>query len=229
MLLVGLLLGAGLTFSFQYAVAIDKDPEPSGTATLSLAAPKSVSVLTNTGGFTVPTILQYKQSSCTSCSGQDVVNEIMIDVNGDGLTDIANVDKDPYTGNNTYLNNGDGTWVVGKGVQEYDGYNYVYHYTDINGDGKVEQLQTQWQPSGDGYYFVSISGTGLVTNASVKVLSTRPFERGLHFMDVNGDSLPDMVISGYDFQGSLGSNYLYKAIFLNTGIGWEKVYEAVGS
>jgi RHS repeat-associated protein len=110
--------------------------------------------------------------------------------------------------------------------------NYDSRLVDINGDGLDDWEWTD----GTNIYFDLNTGTGwgaadpnyTISTSSLDVVnvmgSTYYFDRGIRFVDVNGDGLPDFVHSYSVSYTSCGSvcpeQDTYSTVMLNTGNGW---------
>ena len=158
------------------------------------------------------------------------------DVNGDGLPDFV---KDIQSGTPvyspaeaTYLGNGS-SWtatttifaapepVPEPGISN----NYDPRLVDIFGDGLDDYEYTD----GTKIYFLQNTGTGwgaadprytIATSSVYETGGGSYYDRGIRFVDINGDGLPDFVHS-YSCTGSYGpEEATYSTIMLNTGSGW---------
>src|SRR5712692_7762145 len=109
------------------------------------------------------------------------------------------------------------------GTATYDNSQLV----DINGDGLSDWVYSDSSQT----YVVLNTGTGWESSPSsqwtlsTSTLYTNYSDRGMRFIDINGDGLPDFVRSysmGHPNAG-FGGGYeegTYQVVFLNTGLGW---------
>ena len=115
--------------------------------------------------------------------GQIDAEVILIDVNGDGMTDIS----ENY--NEIYLSNGNGTFseAISSPFEHNDDYR---HCGDINGDGLPDLLINQDLPtSAYDLYFADGKGSFVFKN-------TLMFDDGYiltNIADINGDGLSDLI------------------------------------
>jgi hypothetical protein len=124
----------------------------------------------------------------------------LIDMNGDGILDLA-VSSSSYNGGIfVYLGLGDGTFQSSAitHVQGAGAYPMAATAADFNGDGKADIAQLYWV-SVDTYLG---NGDGSVQNAVTSTLSLVP---GYVMMpgDFNGDGKLDFIYGGY-YQNSIG-------------------------
>src|SRR6266851_1196316 len=165
-----------------------------------------------------------------------VTSGIFGDVNGDGLPDYEEAVSGlgaPF-GDYAYLGNGF-EWGAATttifapkremptGTATYDNSQLV----DINGDGLSDWVYSDSSQT----YVVLNTGTGWESSPSsqwtlsTSTLYTNYSDRGMRFIDINGDGLPDFVRSysmGHPNAG-FGGGYeegTYQVVFLNTGLGW---------
>jgi RHS repeat-associated protein len=153
------------------------------------------------------------------------------DVNGDGLPDYEEDVYNYSTGEGAYLGNGSAwdsaTTTIFQPVEPMpaESTNYDSRLIDINGDGLADWEWTD----GTNIYFDLNNGTGwgppdpnyTIATSSVDYAGGTYYDRGVRFIDVNGDGLPDYVHS-YSVTTSGGSPELatYSTVMLNTGSGW---------
>ncbi len=143
----------------------------------------------------------------------------LIDINNDGRVDLI---KSNEITNSVYINNGSGwaqnsTWTFPTDITNSSNSDVGTRFVDLNGDGWTDIIRssnlgsvvretwlnncsgwvnsTTWQPP-VGLYFVDGS-----------------IEKGIRFVDVNGDGLVDMLIS----YANGGSNF---NVWINKGDGW---------
>ena len=132
------------------------------------------------------------------------------DFNGDGKLDLA---VSSTAGNynspgilTIFLGNGDGTFTAGYSATGVDG---VFSAADFNGDGKIDLLVNQGTTS-----TVVLIGNGdgtFATGTTVGAFQT------LAVADLNGDSIPDLVVS---FVGSTNGYYsTTTGVYLGNGDG----------
>jgi len=155
------------------------------------------------------------------------------DVNGDGLPDY--VTALPGTlATTTYLGNGsafDATttiFVAPKSFPTSVPTETASQLVDINGDGLDDWVYS----SSSKMYVLLNTGTGWASTpdprwtfaTSTLYLGTSSpttyYDRGIRFMDLNGDGLPDLVRAYKNTTGCSGEAADVKAVYLNTGSGW---------
>lgn len=169
---------------------------------------------------------------------------ILGDVNGDGLPDFeAGVYEGggPDSQAGAYLGNGNGwnaatTTIFQPVTVMPGGYGYPNsdaRLVDVNGDGLPDWEYTD----GANIYFALNNGTGWGSPNAAYTIATSSlyyagtsgynyfyYDRGIRFVDVNGDGLPDYVHSYSGSCTSCGSNppeqASYSTVMLNTGHGW---------
>src|SRR5262249_23581739 len=146
------------------------------------------------------------------------------DVNGDGLPDY--VTSLPGTiATTTYLGNGsawDATTTVfaaSKAFPTTVPTETASQLVDINGDGLDDWVYS----SGNSMYVLINNGTGwpsspdpqwTIATSTLWVSTSSPttyYDRGIRFMDLNGDGLPDLVRS-YSNSGCQGEQATVKAV-----------------
>jgi RHS repeat-associated protein len=164
------------------------------------------------------------------------------DLNGDGLPDFVQDLPGGTTGvnNGAYLGNGSAwnaatTTIFSPVTSMPDNLGSTNHdprLVDINGDGLDDWESTD----GTNIYFDLNNGTGwgavdpnyTIATSSLDIVShsgsTYYFDRGIRFVDVNGDGLADFVHSYSVSYTSCGSvcpeQDTYSTVMLNTGSGW---------
>jgi hypothetical protein len=156
-------------------------------------------------------------------------------VNGDGLPDyIANAPgyEDPAS----YLGNGLGPWYksvstfIPRQVFPSTGLSATSsQLVDVNGDSLDDWVYSDgsntyvllnngsgWNPSPDAAWTIATS--------TLYASGANYYDRGIRFIDINGDRLPDMVRAYQNPSGghtcSGGEIAEVKAVYLNTGHGW---------
>ncbi len=137
--------------------------------------------------------------------GKDLGTQL-VDVNGDGLTDVVHGLKSTIFGNskNTYLNTGSG-WATST---LWDLPDYLiwadeavsdigYRFEDVNGDGLVDlSINNTFGgsiPDDDIYINTGAGWTNSIGNFPPYQFVTSTGDTGARFMDVNADRLPDEV------------------------------------
>lgn len=156
-------------------------------------------------------------------------------LNGDSITDYAQSLVD-LGSNVSHYGNGQGwsstsDFVPVKGMPNGFGANVSYNsqLVDVNGDGLDDWM---WSDSNNTYFCLNqgtswdgscVSSWTLATSTLYDTVSAGYADRGMRFVDVNGDNLPDFI-RGYNgdsiggpYPGERGSAY---QLFLNTGSGW---------
>lgn len=153
------------------------------------------------------------------------------DVNGDGLPDY--VTSLPGTlATTTYLGNGsawDATTTVFAAAKSFPtatSTETASQLVDVNGDGLDDWVYS----IGNNMYVLLNTGTGWSTSpdphwtfatSTLYLSGGTYYDRGIRFMDLNGDGLPDLVRSYQNTGGCSGAEVAdVKAVYLNTGSGW---------
>jgi FG-GAP-like repeat len=182
---------------------------------------------TTTWAGVIPTFLLLPTSYTTGFFG---------DVNGDGLPDYV-IALASSTGqsslNGAYIVNGSAwnsatttPWVPVKNVPTGSSDCTASQLFDVNGDGLADWVWTD----GTNTYVQLNSGTGwnstpdprwTLSTSTVYVSGGTCYDRGMRFVDVNGDGLPDFVRS-YTVSASSGLPEVTTSqfVYLNTGSGW---------
>ena len=143
----------------------------------------------------------------------------LVDLNRDGLIDIVGADKLNPSFNESWISNGTGwtrndSWNVPDYIVDEYQVDTGMRFVDFNGDGLIDivrgdgSLRKSWQNTGNGW--ILNSTWNLPTNTHPIDKSAGIFERGVRFVDFNGDGLIDIYSSTDDWQ------YSWK----NTGNGW---------
>lgn len=156
--------------------------------------------------------------------GKDMGVRVM-DVNGDGALDLvyARYSSTGTLSQSVYINNNDGTgWTASASASvpigfTTDGGLYIGVETfDVDGDGLPDivksrdgQAQEVYINNGDGTGWTLASGY----TVPVYFATSAPSDMGVRQMDVNGDSLTDLVYARYV------SGTLSQAVYLNNGNG----------
>lgn len=157
------------------------------------------------------------------------------DVNGDGLPDLIHSkflsQNNPGNINEVYLNKGDGTgWELDPNRQlpEYfkaDGTDMDEgrYIIDVNGDGLVDFINSAYSNASNQYNDVYINnGSSWVKDSNytlpLYLWNNSDSDRGVTFMEVNGDGLIDIVKS-WEAGGVIS-----KAVYINKGdgTGWKQ-------
>lgn len=218
---LGLMLAGGVYGSEAQTVRLPESMVTRPEArTLYLGGNTNVNINRN-GNFTVP--FEFEQN--VGAGGADNTRELLMDVNGDGLTDIAK-----YGYPDVMLNLGDGTWqasTTDRIFTQTPASGQQTHVVDIDADGKVEEVSTYWEKWNDIYFLHFDDRRYPVTHARLQTNALISFKQGVHLLDVNSDNLPDIVVSGRLVDTASGQDIIYKAIWLNKdgGANWEKVFE----
>lgn len=218
---LGLLVGGGVFHSEAQTVTLPESMVTRPEArTLYLGANTNVNINRN-GNFSVP----FEFERTTGVGTADSTKELLTDVNGDGLTDIAN-----YNYPQVMLNLGDGTWqasIADRIFTQTPAAGTQTHVVDIDADGKVEEVSTYWEKWNDIYFLHFDDRRYPVTHARLQTNALISFKQGVHLLDVNSDNLPDIVVSGKLTDVDKNQDTIYKAIWLNKdgGVTWEKVFE----
>ena len=210
------------------AAVIHNSNAPSNIATaMYLTSGNATWTATSTWQGTIP-IFDY----------ENYTTGLFGDVNGDGLPDYEfridgqNLPSQAYLGNGTAW---DATTTVFSPAQSMPT-NYPVptnsQLVDVNGDGLADWVYsdnnntyvllntgTGWESTPDPEWTI---GTSTLYNAG----SNTYYDRGIRFVDINGDGLPDMIHSyapptNYNYASAPWPDMsAFSQVFLNTGHGW---------
>ncbi|MNK73166.1 FG-GAP repeat protein [compost metagenome] len=169
----------------------------------------------------------------------------IIDLNGDGLPDVlmSLYAHNGWYGNGyfqrAYMNTGNGftrndAWAIP------DGYAYIslngadggVRVADLNGDGLPDILMSLhasngWYGNGSFQRAYMNTGSGFVRNDTWALpdaaahFSLDGADGGTRIIDLNGDGLPDVLMSLYAHNGWYGNGYFQRA-YMNTGNGFTR-------
>ena len=157
----------------------------------------------------------------------------LVDVNGDGLTDIVySLYCSSTLTDVVYINQGDGTgweedtnWSVpvpftSCGVGSDTG----ARLSDVNGDGLVDILYSRlnyYEQLEEQVFINKGDGTGWAEDANWTIpeafLTSGGGDFGVRLFDVNGDGLTDLVRGYYQSNGNID----IKKVYINNGQGWD--------
>jgi hypothetical protein len=173
---------------------------------------------TGTGSFTAGGVFSAPNSSTFNPGPNSIV---AADVSGDGKLDL--VAMTPYNGVFTFLGNGDGTFqtpVVNTTVCTSACGGVAVG--DLNGDGKLDLAFESNNTTGGGISVLLNNGSGTFgTGIYYPVAISGVFAaNSVAIGDVNGDKVPDVVVSGSSVSA---------IVFLNQGSGTFKVNGTVGT
>ena len=129
----------------------------------------------------------------------------LADLNGDSLVDFGSINSSSGT-STVYINTGT-NWVASTTLSMATTTG-IGGFVDVNGDGIIDEVQTQ----GTGTYLGTGNGgwIGSSTWSIPSAVATDPSSGSIHYVDVNGDGLTDIIGSAD------GSSFVY----LNNGAGW---------
>ncbi len=207
-----------------------RNPDGSFTRTLYRRTGDLIWTSTPIGSSTIPMFAYGVSSDVAYSSG------LFGNMNGDGLPDyIISLPalSAPVDANGTYLHSATTTdWTLSTSTftppatfPTSGTSNEANGLVDINGDGLDD-----WMESGAGFSFRLNTGTGWTSpispwNVATSTRHSNGWDRGIRFIDVNGDGLPDYV-HAYTMP-NYSSNSVphiekgtYNYIYLNTGNGW---------
>lgn len=138
-----------------------------------------------------------------------------VDFNGDGLTDVMNLDSNGY-----YLLESDGYGTMSQTKSStWPDKNHHLYFGDFNGDGKTDMLLTGWNndPNKDGWSNWNIqfsTGTGFVRVDIPKKFISK--EKTIFIVDINGDGKDDF----YAVDKTISDDKMAQACaYLNDGTG----------
>ena len=179
-------------------------------------------------GGSIPTLAKKTSGGLILTGG------VFGDVNGDGLPDYASSLPGTFA-STTYLGNGSAfdttttNFLAAKSFPTTAPTETASQLVDINGDGLDDWVYS----SGNNIYTLPNTGTGWATTTDSRwtfatstlyastSTPTTYYDRGIRFMDLNGDGLPDLVRSYQNTGGCSGPEVAdVKAVYLNTGSGW---------
>jgi RHS repeat-associated protein len=158
-----------------------------------------------------------------STSGDNGVR--VVDVNGDGLSDVllgsSNISTTTYE---AWINNGHGwvsssTWNPPVSFLSPTGQNNGALIADVNGDGLPDIIQGDSSLSTTTYAAYLNNGHGWTSNVAwnppISFLNeTTGFDNGIRVVDVNGDGLPDII------RGDTSMSTTTYSAWINNGNGW---------
>ena len=151
----------------------------------------------------------------------------IMDVNGDGLNDIVVVYKDDLGATVTsWMSNGDGTFQRSFGFDQIGPWKDInaadahrYYSMDVNGDGLSDLVELYECPQTDPYRRTCVKswmsgGEGVFTQGKADqpiggwADFNSPEANRFYIMDVNGDSLNDIVVIYKDDQGATITSWM---------------------
>ncbi|HEY1043901.1 MAG TPA: FG-GAP-like repeat-containing protein [Telluria sp.] len=208
----------GITDIFNPDFGYDAPPFPGGQNSLFLSNP-STGLLENATASLPQALLQSHGTSIG-------------DINRDGFPDLlVNVLHD-YTGraNLVMMNDGTGHFVVKQdllppSLRQY-GYDAGYTWSmlrDLNNDGYDDMVLGTWDANGGPSLVVLNKGGSFATSTPIALPATgldRQVVIGIETIDLNGDALPDLVLSATN-GGSHAEFYKvpYLQLLINEGNG----------
>lgn len=206
------------------------DVSPSNTAyALYLNAYSATSSTYNyTSTSTVSDAIPF---SIKTSAGNITTGGIFGDPNGDGLPDYLEWIAS-YYGPISYLNNGSG-WTSStnyflplSSFPSTQPSNISEQLIDINGDGLDDLVVSDADAAyikvyvNKGTGFTSASPQWTIATSTQYDTGTTFIDRGIRFMDLNGDGLPDFVRSYQNSGSCIGEVADAKIVYINTGNGW---------
>jgi hypothetical protein len=191
---------------------------------------------TTTGAYSLATSTSYAGTIPTTAiigPGSVQTTGIWGDVNGDGVPDFEQwingvIGPSGYVGNGSAWDGVSPTFQPAKDFPASGGSATASQLVDINGDGLDDWVYSD----GTNTYVLLNNGTGWNSSPSSQwTIATSTlyqngatyYDRGIRFMDLNGDGLIDFV-RAYQNAGGTGCSGPeiadVKAVYLNTGNGW---------
>ena len=145
----------------------------------------------NTDFYAIPVYFSYPAGG----QGVRASTEFLIDVNGDGLVDIVYIDPSDYEPSKVFINKGKGTWMYGfEFPVQKDSYKNNIRFADVNADGLMDfvYLKSEMSP----IWINNGNGWSSNDNWSLPLeISERANHEGVRLSDINGDNLPDILLS----------------------------------
>ncbi len=190
---------------------------------LRISVPETNTVYLNNGnGWTLNT--SWSIPVYLAKDNEDV-GARLVDVNGDGLTDILRIVKRPSEPHwrEVYVNNGNGwtldtSWTIPPDFffANYGGMHEGGKYADVNGDGLVDLLQRMSTPDVNKVYLNTGNGWAYDSSWSIPVyLSNGSQDVGVRMFDINADGLTDIVRSFKPYSAPI-----VQEVYINTGKDW---------
>ncbi len=152
----------------------------------------------------------------------------VFDVDGDGMQDIVKAQQTSGVSyREVYINDGDGTgWTQDTGYTLPIDFTIDAHDTglrafDVNGDNLVDLVKSKMGSTSvdEIVYLNDGDGTGWTEDANFTVpvafITNAYLDRGVRFIDVNGDNLVDLMRAQTNSSGVIED-----ALYINNGQGW---------